>query len=217
MSRTPPDLSLYLVLGAGDTGRRPFEEVVLAAIAGGVTLVQLREKDASTRVQLEHALRLKALLHPRGIPLIVNDRIDVALAAKADGVHLGQDDMPPAEARALLGPRAIIGLSAGDAEEARTVDPGLVDYAGIGPAFTTGSKGDAGAAIGPAGVGDLCRRIAVPAVAIGGITADNAAQVVAAGADGVAVVSAICAAADPAAAARALRAAVEAGRKRARR
>lgn len=207
MSRTPPDLSLYLVLGAGDTGRRPFEEVVLAAIEGGVTLVQLREKDASTRVQLEHALRLKALLHPRGIPLIVNDRIDVALAAKADGVHLGQDDMPPLEARRLLGPDALIGLSVGNEVEAAGADPALVDYVGLGPAFATGTKGDAGTAIGPGGVAALHRKVGLPSVAIGGIGAGNAGELSGTGVEGVAVVSAICAADDPGAAARAIRAA----------
>lgn len=209
MSRTVPDLSLYLVLGADDTGGRPFEEVVLAAVAGGVTLVQLREKHAPTRTQLEHARRLKALLQPRGVPLIVNDRIDVALAAGADGVHLGQEDMPPKEARQLLGTELLIGLSVGDGEEATTADPGLVDYVGIGPAFMTGTKHDAGKAIGPNGVATLRKQVALPSVAIGGINAGNASSLRDSSIEGVAVVSAICAADDPKRAAQELRAAFD--------
>jgi thiamine-phosphate pyrophosphorylase len=205
MSRSLPDLSLYLVLGAADTGKRPFEEVVLAAIEGGVTCVQLRDKQASTRVLLEHALRLKALLEPRGVPLIVNDRIDVAMAARADGVHLGQDDMPPAIARRLVGEEMLIGLSVSDRVEADTADPDMVDYVGIGSVFPTGTKSDAGAAIGPAFAGELRQLVDLPAVAIGGINASNAAQLHGSGIEGLAVVSAICAADDPAAAARELR------------
>ncbi|RDD63670.1 thiamine phosphate synthase [Ferruginivarius sediminum] len=207
MTRQVPDLSLYLVVGAGDTGSRPLEEVVLAAVAGGVTLVQLREKNASTRAMLERAKRLKVLLVPRGVPLIVNDRVDVALAAGADGVHLGQDDMPPADARRLVGEHMVLGLSVGDENEAETADPALVDYIGIGPAFATGTKADAGSAIGPDGVAALRRRVALPAVAIGGITAANAVALRDSGVEGIAVVSAICAAEDPKSAARELRAA----------
>lgn len=214
MSRRSFDLTLYLVAGQADCGPRPLEDVVAAAVAGGATLVQLREKGVATRTLLERARALKRRLAPTGVPLLINDRIDVALAAGADGVHLGQDDMPAGEARALLGERAIIGLSAGDAAEARTVDPALVDYAGVGPAYVTGSKSDAGAAIGVEGVRDVTGRVSVPVVAIGGITAETAGALVAAGASGVAVVSAVCAAEDPEAAARALRRAVERGRAR---
>ena len=205
MSRTLPDFSLYLVLGASDTGRRPFEEIVLAAIEGGVTVVQLREKDAETRVLLEHALRLKALLEPRGVPLIVNDRIDVAMAARADGVHLGQDDMPPALARRLVGEDMLIGLSVSDWVEADAADPEVVDYCGIGSVFPTGTKADAGAAIGPDLTGKLRRQVDLPSVAIGGINAGNAGQLRGTGIEGLAVVSAICAADDPKAAAQELR------------
>ncbi|MBK1668379.1 thiamine phosphate synthase [Rhodovibrio sodomensis] len=205
MSRTLPDLSLYLVLGAADTGKRPFEEVVLAAIEGGVTMVQLRDKQATTRVLLEHALRLKALLEPRGVPLIVNDRIDVALAAGAAGVHLGQDDMPPALARRLVGADMLIGLSVSDRVEADTADPETVDYIGIGSVFPTGTKADAGTAIGPAFAAELRQLVDLPSVAIGGLNASNAGQLRGSGIEGLAVVSAICAAADPAQAARELR------------
>ena len=205
MSRSLPDLSLYLVLGAADTGKRPFEEVVLAAIEGGVTVVQLREKNVETRVLLEHALRLKALLEPRGVPLIVNDRIDVAMAARADGVHLGQDDMPPALARRLVGEEMLIGLSVSDRVEADTADSEAVDYVGIGSVFPTGTKSDAGHAIGPGLAGELREKVGLPSVAIGGINADNAGQLRGSGIEGLAVVSAICAAKDPTAAARDLR------------
>lgn len=207
MSRGVPDLSLYLVAGVGDTGRRPLEEVVLKAVEGGVTAVQIREKTATTRAFLERARRLKALLDARGVPLIVNDRIDVALAARADGVHLGVDDMAPADARRLVGESMILGLSVGDEVEARAADPALVDYVGIGPAYASGTKADAGTAIGPEGVADLRRRVGLPAVAIGGITRENAGELDATGVGGIAVVSAICAAGDPEAAARGLRAA----------
>jgi thiamine-phosphate pyrophosphorylase len=205
MSRSLPDLSLYLVLGAADTGKRPFEEVVLAAIEGGVTVVQLRDKYAETRVLLEHALRLKALLEPRGVPLIVNDRIDVALAARADGVHLGQDDMPPVIARRLVGEEMLIGLSVSDRMEADTADPEIVDYCGIGSVFPTGTKSDAGEAIGPAFAGELRTRVSLPSVAIGGVNAANAGQLRGSGIEGLAVVSAICCAEDPKAAAQELR------------
>ena len=205
MSRSLPDLSLYLVLGAADTGKRPFEEIVLAAIEGGVTVVQLRDKQASTRVLLEHALRLKALLEPRGVPLIVNDRIDVAMAARADGVHLGQDDMPPVIARRLVGEEMLIGLSVSDRVEADTADPEVVDYCGIGSVFPTGTKSDAGAAIGPEFAHQLRALVDLPSVAIGGINAGNAGQLRGGGIEGLAVVSAICAADDPGAAARELR------------
>ncbi|MBK1696471.1 thiamine phosphate synthase [Rhodovibrio salinarum] len=206
MSRTLPDLSLYLVMGAADTGKRPFEEVVLAAIEGGVTVVQLREKDADTRVLLEHALRLKALLEPRGVPLIVNDRIDVALAAGAAGVHLGQDDMPASIARRLVGEDMLIGLSVSDRVEADTANPDIVDYVGIGSVFPTGTKADAGEAIGPDFAAKLRRRVGLPAVAIGGINQTNLGQLRGTGIEGIAVVSAICAADDPRLAARNLRA-----------
>ena len=205
MSRSLPDLSLYLVLGAADTGKRPFEEIVLAAIEGGVTVVQLRDKQASTRVLLEHALRLKALLEPRGVPLIVNDRIDVAMAARADGVHLGQDDMPPVIARRLVGEEMLIGLSVSDRVEADTADPEVVDYCGIGSVFPTGTKSDAGEAIGPEFAHQLRELVDLPSVAIGGINAGNAGQLRGGGIEGLAVVSAICAADDPGAAARDLR------------
>lgn len=207
------DLSLTLVIGAADCGGRDLLEVVGAALAGGVTLVQLRDKQAPLERLVEAARALTAVLKPAGVPLIVNDTLEAVLAAPAQGLHLGQDDLDPATARAALGPWGIIGLSAGDAAEAARVDPALVDYAGIGPAYATGSKPDAGAALGPAGIRDLRRHLALPVVAIGGITAARAGEIVACGVEGVAVISAIAGAPDPEAAARDLRRAVDGARR----
>ena len=152
---------------------------------------------------------------PLDVPLIVNDRVEVARAAGADGVHLGQDDLDAARARAILGPDRLIGVSAGTAAEAARVDKASADYAGIGSVYATPTKPDAGAPIGIAGLGALAAALApLPAVAIGGIGAGNAAEVMASGvADGIAVVSAICGAPDPEAAARALRREIDAGRR----
>ncbi len=207
------DLSLYLIAGRQALGGRPLNEVVDAAVRGGVTLVQLREKDADEERMIELARELKAVLAPHGVPLIVNDRLEVALAAEADGLHVGQDDLAPAEARRALGPGKILGTSAGNAEEAATVDPALVDYVGVGPVYATGSKHDAGPAIGLAGLADLRGRLALPMVAIGGISADSAGEVMATGVEGIAVVSGICSAADPEAAARTLRRRIEGARR----
>lgn len=213
MAKPRLDLSLYLVIGEADTGGRDLVEVAAAAVAGGVTCVQLREKAAATRRFLDLARALKAVLDPAGVPLLINDRADVALAAGADGLHLGQDDLPADVARAIVGPDAILGLSAGDLEEAAAVDRGLVDYCGIGPAYVTGTKDDAGAAIGPEGVARVRRAVGLASVAIGGINAGNAARVMESGVEGLAVVSAIAGAQDPEAAARELRAIVDAAKR----
>ncbi len=208
------DLTLYLVAGSGTLGGRPLEEVVAAAVRGGVTLVQLREKALADDRVVALARGLKGLLGPLGVPLIVNDRVEVAKAAGADGVHLGQDDLDAARARAILGPDKLIGVSAGTPEEAARVDRNLADYVGIGPVHATPTKPDAGAPIGVAGLTVLGAALApLPVVAIGGIDAGNARAVMASGAaEGVAVVSAICGAEDPEAAARALRREIDAGR-----
>ena len=199
------DLSLYLVTDRAMTSRRGLLETVRAAATGGITMVQLRDKVAADGELVALARAMVDALAGSGIPVIVNDRADIAAAAGAHGVHLGQDDGDPARARALLGPRAIIGQSAGSAEEMARVDASLVDYVGIGPFSSTATKGDAGSPLGAAGFARLRAATPLPAVAIGGIGPANAAAAIAAGADGVAVVSAICAAADPAVAARDLR------------
>ena len=209
------DLTLYLVVGGDALGGRPLDEVVAAAVRGGVTLVQLREKARPDAEIVERARALKDLLGPLDVPLIVNDRVEVARAAGADGVHLGQDDLDAARARAILGPDRLIGVSAGTVAEAARVDKASADYVGIGSVYATPTKPDAGAPIGVAGLSALAAALVpLPAVAIGGIGAGNAAEVMASGAaDGIAVVSAICGAEDPEAAARALRREIEAGRR----
>jgi thiamine-phosphate pyrophosphorylase len=208
----PLDLSLYLVADPTATRGRALLEVVAWAVDGGATLVQLRAKETGTRGMVEAARALVGLLRPRGVPLVVNDRVDVALAAGADGAHVGQDDMDAADARRLLGARAIVGVSATTVEEARRVDAAVADYVGAGPVFPTGSKADAAPALGHDGLRAAFAATALPVVGIGGIGIENAASVVASGAAGISVISAICGASDPAGAARALRRAVDAGR-----
>jgi thiamine-phosphate pyrophosphorylase len=205
------DLSLYLVTDRAMTAARGLVETVRAAAAGGITMVQLRDKDAGDAELVALARALVDAVAATGIRVIVNDRAGVAAAAGAHGVHLGQDDGDPAHARALLGPAAIIGQSAGSTDEIARVDPLLVDYVGIGPFASTATKGDAGPPLGAAGFARLRAATRLPAVAIGGLGPANAAEAIAAGADGIAVVSAICAAGDPAAAARRLRGIVRGG------
>lgn len=189
------DLRLYLVTDRTLAGARDIEDIVREAVEGGVTMVQLREKCADTREFIALAQRLKKALG--GIPLIINDRVDVALAAEADGVHIGQSDMPYEMARRLLGPDRIIGLSVENfrqIEEANAID---VDYIGISPVFATSTKTDTAT---PFGLDGLAKAVAMsvhPTVAIGGINSGNAAGVMAKGADGIAVVSAIVCAPSP--------------------
>lgn len=204
------DLRLYLVLGSQDCAGRALTDLVGEAVAGGVTLVQLREKPASTRRVTELARALLGLLRPRGVPLIVNDDLEATLASGAEGLHVGQDDATPAVVRRRLPPGRILGLSVGNPAEALTADPALVDYVGLGPVFATPTKGDAGQPLGLEGLAALRRHVAgFPAVAIGGIKAASAAAVMGTGVQGIAVVSAITAAPDPRAAAAALRRAIE--------
>ena len=211
-TRPAMDLTLYLVAGTDVVGGQPLEAVVEAAVRGGVTLVQLREKAMSDGDLVDLARRVKARLAPLGVPLIVNDRVEVARAAGADGVHLGIDDVAAAHAREILGSAGIVGVSAGTEAEAALVDPAQADYAGVGSVYPTATKPDAGPAIGLEGLSALRRKIPLPVVAIGGIGAGNAAEVMATGVEGIAVVSAICGASDPEAAARDLRQAIAAGR-----
>jgi thiamine-phosphate pyrophosphorylase len=202
---------VYLVTDRAMCGERGLAAVVKAAASAGVSAVQLREKHATTRAFLKAAEEMKALLSPHGIPLIINDRVDVALAAGADGVHVGQSDLPAAVVRRLLGPDAIVGLSVetwADVVAAEDLD---VTYLGVSPVYETPTKTDILRAWGLEGVARIRAYSRHPLVAIGGLDGDNAAAVVAAGAHCIAVVSAICAAADPAAAVRLLKLAVEDG------
>lgn len=197
-------LRLYLVTDRRLALGRDLETVVEEAVKGGVTMVQLREKDIDTATFIAEALRLKALLAQMNVPLIINDRVDVALAADADGVHIGQSDMPYIMARKLLGPDKIIGLSAENmqqVEEANTLD---VDYIGISPVYATTTKTDTAPAFGQEGLREAVRLSVHPTVGIGGMNLETAAETIRSGADGIAVVSAIMSAPDPRQAALAL-------------
>jgi thiamine-phosphate pyrophosphorylase len=188
---------LYFVTDRGLCGPRSLAEVVLQAIRGGAACVQLREKNAATRAFVEEAQQIKALMAPFGVPLIINDRIDVALAVGADGVHVGQDDMPYAVARRLMGPKAVIGLSVETWEDVERAEQLDADYLGVSPVFATPTKTDTKGAWGLEGLARIRAVSRHPLVAIGGLNASNAEAVVMAGAGGVAVVSAICASPDP--------------------
>ncbi len=202
--------ALYLVTDRALSLGRPLEEVVLAAVRGGVGIVQLREKDAPTRFFVEEAQRIKRLLQSYGVPLIINDRVDVALAVEADGVHIGQQDMPYPLARKLLGKRAIIGLSVETVEQVLEAEAYDVDYLGVSPIFPTPTKTDTLGAWGLAGLATVRRLSRHRLVAIGGLNATNAESVIRAGADCVAVVSAICSAPDVEQAAATLRRTIDA-------
>jgi thiamine-phosphate pyrophosphorylase len=207
----PIDLRLYAVADLTAMGGRDPVDTVMAAVRGGATLVQLRDKRGDARATVALASRLKAAL-PTDVPLLINDRVDVAAVARADGVHLGQEDLSPADARALLGDDAIVGLTVHHPHEA-TPDA-RIDYVGLGPAFATASKHPRDAPLGPAGLARLVAAVRerigpVPACAIAGIDAARAPGVVRAGVDGVAVIGALFHRPDVEAAARELRAAVD--------
>lgn len=206
------DYSVYLVTDRSLARGRPLAEIVAAAVAGGATCVQLREKELGTRALFEEARHLLAILRPLGVPLIVNDRMDVALAVGAAGVHLGQQDLPLPEARRLAPPGWIIGMSAESVDDAVRAAREGADYIGVSPVFATPTKADAAAPLGLEGLRAIRAAVPVPLVAIGGIHLGNAREVLRAGADGLAVVSAIVAADSPRAAAAALRREVDAER-----
>jgi len=195
---------LYVITDSKLSRGRSHEEVARQAIAGGASIIQLRDKEASTRELVEVGARLRALTREAGVTYIVNDRLDVALAVEADGVHLGQDDMPARLARRLLGQGKILGLSATNLQEALQAEGDGASYLGVGPIFPTATKPDAAPAMGLEALAEVVRRVSIPVVAIGGITGDNAERVVSTGVDGVAVVSAVVSAPDIQAAAREL-------------
>lgn len=198
------DLSVYVVTDRVAGRGRAHEEMTAAAVAGGATIVQLREKTLTTRQFVETAERAREIARQAGVPLIINDRVDVALAVDADGVHVGPDDLPVALARRLLGPHKIVGASAGTVEEAAAAEGDGADYLGVGSVFATPLKADAGQPIGIAGLREIARVVHVPVVGIGGIDPENASEVITAGAAGVAVISAAVGAEDVAAATRRL-------------
>ena len=211
----PVDLRLNAIIDPERAGGHDLVALTRRVVEGGATLVQLRDKRSDTREMVERARAIKAALAGCGVPFVVNDRVDVALASGADGVHLGPDDMAIDDARRLIGTDAIIGISIKSVEAAEAAPVELIDYAGIGGVYATLSKQQKSAPIGPDGftrvAGVLRRRApALPLCGIAGIDAGNAGSVIAAGADGVAVISALSMAPDPALAAGALRAIVDA-------
>ena len=215
-----PDLRLYALVDPAIAGGRSLPELA-KLVSPATTIVQLRDKHGSMRDMVATARALKAVLKPAGIPLLINDRVDVALAAEADGVHIGQDDMAAADARRLLGKDAIIGLSIKSLTQAAEAPLDLLDYVAIGGVYATTSKDNTASPIGTGGLRAIAAAIRAraanyPICAIAGITAANAGDVVDAGADGVAVISALSLAPDPAAAARALRKSVDDALKRRR-
>ena len=207
------DVRCYVIIDpAACAGRDPVS-VAQAAAKGGATIIQLRDKSSDVRRMLALAREMKAALVPFAVPLVVNDRVDVALAAEADGAHVGQEDLPAEDARRLLGDEAILGLSHKTPAEVAASPVNTLSYAAIGGIFPTTSKKQG--ASGLEAFARMARTMRtrapeLPIVGIAGITAENAASVIAAGADGVAVISAVCAADDPEAATRALRAVVDA-------
>jgi thiamine-phosphate pyrophosphorylase len=208
------DLSLYVVLDAGTTPLEHIPDLAEAVGHGGATVLQLRDKTSSARRLIELARTVKTRVRALGIPVIVNDRVDVAAAAGVDGAHIGQDDLPAEAARSILGQDAIIGLSVTCMDEVEPVDPAVVDHVGLGPIFTTSTKPDAAPPLGVDGFRSVRKRLDLPVVAIGGIGMGNAGDAIAAGADGIAVVTAVAHAADPQAAARQLLAIIRLARRR---
>ncbi|MBC7346708.1 MAG: thiamine phosphate synthase [Clostridia bacterium] len=200
---------LYVIVDAATCRGRPLAAVTAEALAGGAQIIQLRAKEWSTRRLLEEGRAILDLCRRYGVPLLVNDRVDVAWALGADGVHLGQDDFPLPLARRLLGAGKIIGLSVDTEEEALAAAAAGADYVSLGPIFPTATKEDAGPVVGLEGLARVRRVLTLPLVAIGGINRENAAAVLAAGADAVAVISAVVGAVDVRAATAALRALLE--------
>ena len=190
--KAQPDYSIYLVTDDGCLQGRALLDCVREALKGGVTLVQYRAKTASSAEMYAEALQLKALCDSFNVPLIINDRLDIAMAVGAAGVHLGQDDLPCAAARKLLGEDYIIGVSAHNLAEAKAALQSGADYLGCGAVFGTATKADV-QKLGTEGLAAICREKGLPVVGIGGVTADNYREVRAAGADGAAIVSGILA------------------------
>lgn len=191
------DLSLYLVTDPQVAEGNSFLEVIEDAVKGGVTLVQLREKDCSSREFYDKALAIKHLLSSYDVPLIINDRLDIALAVDADGLHIGQEDIPYDVARKILGPDKIIGLSVENKTDALRANKLDIDYIGISPVFSTPTKIDTAPALGLEGSRLINSISKHPSVGIGGIHIQNAASIIASGSDGISVVSAIMMAKDP--------------------
>jgi thiamine-phosphate pyrophosphorylase len=209
------ECDLCVVTDATLSRGRSHVAVARETIAGGADVLQFREKDAPSRVLYEIAEEIRRLTEDAGVPFIVNDRVDIALAAGADGVHVGQEDLPATEARRLIGPDRILGVSAASLEEALSAERDGADYIGFGPVFEArGTKPDAASPRGLELLVGVCERCAVPVIAIGGINQGNVDRVIAAGAAGVAVISGVVGARDIAAAVRDLKERIRRARER---
>ena len=206
------DYTLYLVTDRGLSRGRSTLEIVEAAVRGGATCVQLREKQCTTREFIQQARVIRDRLRQLNTPLIINDRLDVALAVEADGVHLGQSDMPLEVARAIVADKMLIGISAESLRDAIEAEKGGADYLGVSPIYATPTKTDTAPALGLEGLRQIRTAVNLPLVGIGGLNHENAGEVIRSGADGVAVVSAIVAADDPEQAARSLRSVIDEAR-----
>ncbi|WP_282126893.1 thiamine phosphate synthase [Marinifilum flexuosum] len=199
------DLNLYLVTDKELANGKALEDIVEEAVKGGVSMVQIREKEANSKDFYQLADTVKKVLEKYKVPLIINDRLDIALAVDADGLHIGQSDLPYHVARKILGPNKIIGLSVENIEQARQANQLDVDYIGLSPVFSTQTKNDIAKPLELDGVKEIMSFSKHPAVAIGGINSTNTADIIKAGADGIAVVSAIVCAEDPCNAAKELK------------
>ena len=191
------DLRLCVITDAGMIGSRSMAEVIVSAVDGGATLIQYRDKSSSTREMYDAASALRGVVNEKRVPFIVNDHVDLALALGADGVHLGQDDLPARAARRILAEDAVIGVSVGSVAEALEAESDGADYVSIGPLYPTDTKPDAGAVAGREVVREIVQTVKVPVVAIGGINRSNVAEVMRLGVSGIAVVSAVMTAEDP--------------------
>lgn len=204
----PTQLSVYLIADEALCRRRGLMATIDAAVEGGATIVQVRAPELTGKQLYDEVRAIVRHLAKTNVPVIVNDRVDVAVAAGAQGVHVGQSDLPPAAVRAVAGGEMILGLSArtpAHLADLAQLPPGTVDYIGTGPAFATTTKPDTPPPVGPRGIRKIVATSPLPVVGIGGIDLDNAAQIYDTGVAGVAVASAICSAGNPMSAARALR------------
>jgi len=211
------DLSVYVLLDPRYTANRPLDWMAGEVLSGGATALQLHLKDATAREWLAWAAKLLPMCRRAAAALIINDRADICRASEADGVHVGQDDLPVAAARAILGPEPVIGMSCDNLDEIRDAYSAGADYCGLGPVYPTASKPDAGPVVGPLQFTRTVQAAPLPIVGIGGITAANAAALAGAGAAGLAVISAVTMAAEPSLACRELALAIAAGRSQLRR
>ena len=185
------DWRLCLVADMDAAGKRDLVEIIRKAAGAGATMIQFRGKNCESREFLDSAARISGFLKPKGIPLIINDRADIALACEADGLHLGQQDIPLFYARKILGPNRLIGISVNTIAEAQSAEKEGADYLGVGPVYFTSSKDKLPTTLGLEGLRAIREKVRVPILAIGGITFQNAGAVISSGADGVAVISAI--------------------------